>query len=90
MSEREGYNGFRNFATWQVSVWLDNSEELLWRFQQIGVSLENSDDLSEWLEAYFEALNPVEGSGDLYSDLMQNMLSQVDWERLAERILDRD
>ncbi len=90
MSEREGYNGFRNFATWQVSVWLDNSQELLWRFEQIGTALENPDDLPEWLEAYFEALNPVERSGDLYSDLMQNMLSQVDWERLAKRILDRE
>jgi hypothetical protein len=90
MSEAERYNGYRNFVTWQVSVWLDNSQELLWRFEQIGTALENPDDLSEWLQAYFDALNPVEGSGDVYSDLMQNALSQVDWERLAERILDQD
>lgn len=89
MSEKESYNGFRNFATWQVSVWLDNSQELLWRFQQIATVLENPIDLSEWIEAYFEALNPVEGSGDVYSDLMQNMLSQVDWERLADRVIDQ-
>jgi hypothetical protein len=89
MSEQERYNGYQNYATWQVSVWIDNKEELLWRFQHIATALEKPDDLAAWIAAYFEALNPVEGSGDVYSDLMQNMLSQVDWDGIVERVIDQ-
>lgn len=82
----ERYNGWKNYQTWCVNLWLENSEEVLWRFQRLANEGMADTDLANMLQAYFEALNPLADEPSAFSDLLSNALQQVDWFEIAQSL----
>ena len=89
------YQGWQNYETWATALWIDNEqnsyqhrchltdiaqEEDLEKDKRI-VSLANS--LKEWIES----ANPLAESANLFSDLLQSALSEIDWQEIAENFL---
>lgn len=100
------YNGWSNYPTWAVKLWMDNEpySEEFWQKQTVEARKEANRDatipqsdkrnrairiLSDSLEAEHEleasALNIPNG---IYSDLLTNVLAQVNWREIAESLIE--
>ena len=96
MSKEERYNGWTNYETWAVNLWLGNEEyqQTFWNDQAYNVKNEFEesaqvhtlasmlkDDLEERAE---EAMTEA----SVFSDLLRAAISEVDFGEIAKRLLD--
>lgn len=84
MSEK--YNGYTNYETWLVALWIDNDQyrqgeahTIACTETDIGVLAEN---IKQWVYEWDEINTGVE-SGTIVADLINSALSEVDWYELA-------
>ena len=95
MSENKGYNGWSNYETWNVALWMDNDEGsyLYWKEQAVDALSQNDNekddaasDLARLLKDEHEENTPtVTGC---YADLLNAALSEVDWYEIAEHLIE--
>lgn len=79
------HQGFRNYPTWAVSLWLNNDEGLYNQMQDLiresrGDVFVLEDKLKAWAE---EFLVPEVGLGPA-ADILTWGFAQVDWREIAE------
>lgn len=99
MTHKE-YNGWHNFETWLVNLWIDNEESSQEHWRTVAQEIwdwlpkdqeyrkdEASRTLSESLKSHFEEANPCQGSG-FWTDLMGAALSEVNWHEIATNMLE--
>lgn|SRR4030067_2655307 len=100
------YNGYTNYETWCVNLWIDNDQGLYYQVQemtqQIYDEAEESNDyniyiskdnnalrqLEDQLKDFIEEMNPLTDTADMFSDLLNSALSEVDWREIAENWLE--
>ncbi|OED44671.1 hypothetical protein ACH42_06950 [Endozoicomonas sp. (ex Bugula neritina AB1)] len=80
MSNEQGYNGYSNYQTWNVALWIFN-EEGLYRYW---IERQHEDNLPRELQDWIEENTP-EVTG-LYADILGHALGMVDWYEVAEAI----
>jgi len=95
------YNGWKNYETWNVKLWLDNDSgsQSYWDERAREIAKESKKDkysskkqnaqytLSEELKEYHEENNPLADQASTYSDLLGGALREVDWYEIAENLL---
>lgn len=80
----ETYNGWANYETWCVDLWLTNeqhSDETLRMLAQMDASLGYRADR---IEAYVYGEMPLTPVPSLAADLLQSAFDKVDWHEIAE------
>ena len=87
------YQGWTNYETWAVSLWLDNEEgSYSYAGELAGESTEEAEDeqyleakhiLGDKLKRWMEESMPDLG-GTLWADLLNAAFSEVDWTEIAE------
>lgn len=102
MNSKERYNGFANYETWVVSLWMSNDEQSYEHFRELAWRICSSDEptpkhltrteadtatLAKALQDEFEEYSPVCDHATVYADLMNAALSEVDWHELATELL---
>lgn len=101
MNENKGYNGWNNYETWNVALWIDN-EESTYReardmvreaFDDTDADQEHEERVTEAtgplakrLEEWVDEMKPDLGAS-MFSDLLNAALSEVDWYEIAENWL---
>lgn len=80
-----GYQGWKNWETWNVALWIDNEQgsHEFWRER----ALENPHGLAEELHESFEESATEYGLVGALSDLLSAALRKVDWDELAQHFV---
>jgi hypothetical protein len=75
MADNKGYNGWKNWETWQINLWLDN-EEPSYREKVRFVKRGNLSDeqVESWVREQFPNGTPDMDPGDM---------AKVDWEEIG-------
>lgn len=103
MTETKGYNGWTNYETWNVKLWMDNDQGSCEYWQEQAQEAydaasepdrkyEAASALRETLKSYFEdnMHEMLDGAGvscSMYADLLGAALSEVNWQEIAENML---
>jgi hypothetical protein len=102
MADEKGYNGWKNYETWVVSLWMDNEKGSydFWREQahEIATRSKPTDHftskeqaaltLSDVLKSEHEAALPeLQGFA---ADLLNAAFSEVYWYEIAEHLLEEE
>ncbi len=92
------YNGWKNYATWNVALWIDNEEgtykyrcQLAERAKLLAQAGDESAQglLANMLKDWINDGNPLaKGKGSVYSDLLTAALDDVDWLEIAANFLE--
>lgn len=97
-----GYNGWRNYETWAVALWIDNEQgSYSYSREMVSDAVESHaldpntepgetvsvSDIADRLKDWIEESAP-EMEASLYSDLLNAALSEVDWYEIAENYLE--
>jgi hypothetical protein len=95
MTQKE-YNGWFNYETWVVALWLDNEEGSQGYWQERAEETmrdcgndtdEAINNLADELKEQHEEVNPVP-DGTVFSDLMSAALSEVNWYEIAKHYVE--
>jgi len=100
--ETQRYNGWENYETWAVKLQIDNEEgsydywnettdetienvEARWEWQtdKDAQRLHLADTLKDW----YQENMPLDGA-DIFTDLLQAALGEVNWHEIAESMLE--
>src|SRR5687768_3420585 len=97
------YNGWSNYETWAVALWLDNERGTyeFWRDRAREASAENPPDqvgepsrtavllVADELKAAHQeaAADRLESASDVFVDLINAALDDVDWVEIARHVL---
>lgn len=90
---KAGYNGWINYETWAVKLWIDNDQGLAEQLQDEAKTWANTDKkdaaygLSQVLKDQFTENHPLPDAS-LYTDLLTAALGEVDWYEIAEHLLE--
>jgi hypothetical protein len=83
----DNYNGWSNYETWLVKLWMDNDEISYHCYLQMARESINVYELSKELEQNFDDCFPLEKSS-VYTDLLNSALKEVDWYEIAESLME--
>ena len=105
MNENE-YQGYENYETWSVALWIGNEHSLYVHWQERAEELKEQVGgfdqvyhgvwteqqaarytLADELKAMFKA-HPLADDATMYSDLLTHSLGRVDWQEVADSILE--
>lgn len=95
------YNGWTNYETWNVKLWLDNEQGTYSEVTSHAAEVYNeaaddgadaadypySTNFATWLKEYIEEMRPDEPAS-VFSDLLSAALSDVEWIEIARAYLD--
>ena len=93
--ETKTYNGWKNYETWAVKLWMDNDSGSYDYWQERTQELIDRDpddkdgaiyDLSKAIESETKENAPELGA-TVYADLFNAALSEVDWYEIAESLV---
>jgi len=93
------YNGWKNYETWAVALWIDNEEgtykyrqQLAERAQLLARNGEQTASvlLADMLKDWICDSNLLADQASIYSDLLQASLEKVDWLEIAGNFLDEE
>ena len=103
MTKEKTYQGYANYETWAISLWMGSDQASYEHFRELardvaafangGPSLSANKqtsgviELAKALRDEFEAGSPVADQATVYADLMNAAFSEVDWYELAEELL---
>lgn len=98
----EKYNGWTNYETWCVKLWIDNEEpsynywrdaaQEVWGDSEADATFTRSESaaiaLAKRLKEEFEEANPVADQASVWADLMGAALSEVNWDEIANAMIE--
>ena len=100
-TETKTYNGWTNYETWNVKLWMDNEEpsyrywqeftQEVWDAAEAGGVFTRSEDaryrLADRLKEEITDGSPLIEAPSMYSDLLGAALCEVNWEEIANALL---
>jgi hypothetical protein len=84
MSESKGYNGWRNYETWCINLWLTNDECSSSHLDEMTMAAEGAVELAHMIKDWVEESWIPDLGATMAADLLGAAVSEVDWYEIAE------
>ncbi len=92
--DEKGYNGWTNYETWLMALWIDNDQGLYSESRAIVkecISLkyeryEASHALKEWVESWPE-IEEIQDKASFVADLFNSAFSEINWYEIAQNYI---
>lgn len=85
------YNGWSNYETWAMHLWLDNEQDSQERCLEIAQECMGNEheryDVAHLLESEIEEVMPDLGAS-VWADLLNAAWSEIEWYEIADAYLD--
>lgn len=81
--DQRGYNGWTNYETWVVALWLGNDPGTDEMLRELTTGADTEHEAAEALKDFIEEHNPLADAASLYTDLLRAGISEVDWYEIA-------
>lgn len=81
------YNGWANYETWAVALWIDNDCGSYEYRLELSRSAEDCHQFADALKEWIESQNPLASDASAFADLLNAALGEVDWLEIAENFL---
>ena len=80
------YNGWSNYETWNVALWLDNDFDMWSELSEScnDGTYEDVNELADYLENFIDEMNPVLNDASMFSDLLSSSFREVNYREIAE------
>ena len=75
-------NGWTNRATWIANVWMSNDEGMYRYWNSAAAQCDSIDELTAMMELELHDMAPQ--LDNMYGDLLEAILEQVEWYEIAE------
>jgi hypothetical protein len=83
----EQYNGWKNYETWLVNLWIDNDGGAYY-WAERAEEVRDVSDLADEMETYYTALaDEAIPSQGMFHDLFNSALREVSWYDIAEHYI---
>lgn len=88
----ESHNGYKNYETWAVSLWLHNDydeymEVIGEAYDYAGESENGVYEFSAWLRNHIENQIPQNLSSGIFADFINASLGEVDWYEISQEFI---
>ena len=83
------HEGWKNYETWCVALWLDNEYSLYQHFTWFA-KCHSLSDTSREIKEWMEEGNPLSEVAGVYTDLLNAAISEVDYYEIAEHFQVKD
>ena len=91
MTKKE-YNGWHNYETWLVALWLDNDgyAEILRdeAAKYVRLNQDPTTELADSMKERMQESNPLGDQASFWADLLNGALSEVNWFEIASHYID--
>ena len=77
------YNGYTNYETWCISLWLDNDEGTQDYMIDLTKQARKPYLLADMIKEYVEEYNPLASDASMYSDLLGAAISNCNFDEIA-------
>ena len=78
------YNGYDNYQTWAVALWLDNDESTSNIISDIIEHARSDYDAADQLRDMIEEMNPLADQASMFTDILNSALSDVNYLEIIE------
>ena len=78
------YNGYENYQTWAVALWLDNYESTSDLISDIIKHARSDYDAANQLKDIIEDMNPLANQASMFTDILNSALSDVNYLEIIE------
>ena len=78
------YNGYENYQTWAVALWLDNDESTSDLISDIIKHARSDYDAANQLKDIIEDMNPLANQASMFADILNSALSDVNYLEIIE------
>lgn len=90
MNRKAEYQGWSNYETWAVALWIDNDRGLYEAVQEMKGEFEESYELGDAIKSFMDEIifdEDVEKVSPVSKDLLTGALSEVNWREIAEHVM---
>lgn len=93
----EMYNGWKNYETWNVALWLGNDQGTYSMLSEMAQEAYDDNDggddsaksdLAKKIESFVDENNPLADQASMFSDLLGAALREVDYYEIAEHYME--
>ena len=87
MSNDKTYNGWSNYETWLVNLWIQNEQDLYSQLHDMVVTVDTLFAAKELLEAWLDNEYDMyieNAPHGLFQDLLRGAISEVNWYEIAK------
>lgn len=78
------YNGWSNYETWLINLWLTNEEPYYYEMQRILSTFTGVRDQADALKEFMQQQHEEQEVSGVWSDIISSTLWKVNWHEIAE------
>ena len=86
--EGQGYNGWVNYETWCVNLWLTNEQGTYFAMREMAKEAGDEYAAAGVIKEWVEEMNPLADDATMFSDMLNAALREVNWNDIARHALE--